>query len=92
MGPEGTGGAVIGITGLVTGGRISSDKAGWDAKSGIGFLLAIMRTRFTKIQGDTGNKIANGCLYRGERTRMYDDVILAGKWGNPILEREHLNR
>ena len=56
VGPEGTGGAVIGITGLVTGGRISSDKAGWDAKSGIGFLLAIMRTRFTKIQGDTGKK------------------------------------
>ena len=54
--PDGTGGAVIGITGLVMGGRISSDKAGWDAKSGIGFLLAILRTRFTKIQGNTGKE------------------------------------
>ena len=56
LGPEGTGGAVIGITGLVTGGRISSDKAGWDAKSGVGFLLAIVRTKFTKMQRDTGKR------------------------------------
>ena len=64
LGPAGIGGAVMGMAGLITGGKMSAERAGWDAKSRLGFEVVISVMIYSAAMISLGREIVNGCFYR----------------------------